>query len=144
MENAQSSGMLNYFDDHIRSLTGPAKREFVDEIQKKLGYKITDDVGRVQPFPGLKSNIQAGMIKAASNTNRKDFLKQLTSGNNAVHASMVKSIGKANYNRLAINEMNNKFEKSFIRIMNDPSGKEGLENFTKMLKDDAQNIKAKL
>lgn len=142
MENAQSSGMLNYFDDHIRNLAGPAKKEFVDEIQKKLGYKITDDVGRVQPFPGLKSNIQAGMIKAASNTNRKDFLQQLTSGNSEVHKAMVKSIGKSNYNRLAINEMNNKFEQSFIRIMNDPSNKRNLSEFTDLLRRDARNIKA--
>ena len=73
-----------------------------------------------------------------------DFLKQLTSGNNAVHASMVKSIGKANYNRLAINEMNNKFEQSFIRIMNDPSNTKNLSEFTDLLRRDAQNIKALL
>ena len=37
MENAESSGMLPYFDNHIRNLGGAAKKEFVDEIQKKLG-----------------------------------------------------------------------------------------------------------
>jgi len=142
MENAEASGMIPYFNNHIRNLAGPAKKEFVDEIQKKLGYKITDDVGIVKTFPGFKSTTQEGMIKAANNKSREDFIKQLSSGNNDVHKSMIKSIGKTNYNRLAINEMNNKFEQSFIRIMNDPSNTKNLSEFTDLLRKDARNIKA--
>ena len=106
-----------------------------------IGYKIVDDVGQVKPFPGLNSEtITAGMKNAANkDASAAKLVKNIQSARLKDHKELKNVIGNKAYNRIAKNEMDAKFEKTFIAAMNGADGKT-LQSFTALLKDKKQSI----
>ena len=104
-------------------------------------YKIVDDVGQVKPFPGLNSEtITAGMKNAANkDASAAKLVEKVQSARLKDHKELKNVIGNKAYNRLAKNEMDAKFEKTFIAAMNGADGKT-LQSFTALLKDKKQSI----
>ena len=141
LRKAEDSGVLNTFNSYVRELKGARSSDFTKAVHDDIGYKIVDDVGQVKPFPGLNSEtITAGMKNAANkDASAAKLVKNIQSARLKDHKELKNVIGNKAYNRIAKNEMDAKFEKTFIAAMNGADGKT-LQLFTKMLKDDKQSI----
>lgn len=145
LQKAEDSGVINSFNSYVRGLQGSGRtNEFTKAVHDDMGYNIVDDVGRIRPFPGMNADqLKQGLNQAASKSASRDRLvKKIMSPKATDHKELRKAIGNKAYNRLAQNEMNAKFEKSFIAAMNG-QGKASLDDFTKILtdeKDAIQNI----
>tara|TARA_R110000796_G_scaffold80454_2_gene178154 strand:+ start:1869 stop:4205 length:2337 start_codon:yes stop_codon:yes gene_type:complete len=141
LRKAEDSGVLNTFNSYVRELKGARSSDFTKAVHDDMGYKIVDDVGQVKPFPGLNSEtITAGMKNAANkDASAAKLVEKVQSARLKDHKELKNVIGNKAYNRLAKNEMDAKFEKTFIAAMNGADGKT-LQSFTKMLKDDKQSI----
>ena len=141
LRKAEDSGVLNTFNSYVRELKGARSSDFTKAVHDDIGYKIVDDVGQVKPFPGLNSEtITAGMKNAANkDASAARLVKNIQSARLKDHKELKNVIGNKAYNRIAKNEMDAKFEKTFIAAMNGADGKT-LQSFTKILKDDKQSI----
>ena len=141
LRKAEDSGVLNTFNSYVRELKGARSSDFTKAVHDDMGYKIVDDVGQVKPFPGLNSEtITAGMKNAANkDASAAKLVEKVQSARLKDHKELKNVIGNKAYNRLAKNEMDAKFEKTFIAAMNGADGKT-LQSFTALLKDKKQSI----
>ena len=141
LRKAEDSGVLNTFNSYVRELKGARSSDFTKAVHDDIGYKIVDDVGQVKPFPGLNSEtITAGMKNAANkDASAAKLVKNIQSARLKDHKELKNVIGNKAYNRIAKNEMDAKFEKTFIAAMNGADGKT-LQLFTALLKDKKQSI----
>lgn len=141
LRKAEDSGVLNSFNSYVRELKGARSNDFTKAVHDDMGYKIVDDVGQVKPFPGLNSEtITSGMKNAAkSDASAARLVKNIQSATLKDHKELKNVIGSKAYNRIAKNEMDAKFEKTFIAAMNG-EGNTTLKSFTALLKDEKQSI----
>lgn len=145
LRKAEDSGVLNTFNSYVRELKGARSSDFTKAVHDDMGYKIVDDVGQVKPFPGLNSEtITAGMKNAANkDVSAARLVGKIQSSSAKNHKELKQAIGSKAYNRIAKNEMDAKFEKTFIAAMNRryaDVGKETLDDFTVLLSKEKQSI----
>lgn len=146
LRKAEDSGVLNSFNSYVRELKGARSSDFTKAVHDDMGYKIVDDVGQVKPFPGLNSEtITEGMKNAAkSDASAAKLVKNIQSARLKDHKELKNVIGSKAYNRIAKNEMDAKFEKTFIAAMNRRYADVGtatLDDFTAMLAKEEQSIR---
>ena len=142
MQAAEDSGVISSFNNYVRNLQGTKRtNEFTKAVHDDMGYNIVDDVGRIKPFPGMNADkLKEGLkVSAQSEASRSRLVKNISSKADKDHKQLKQAIGNKAYNRLARNEMDAKFEKTFIAAMNG-EGKASLNLFTKMLKEDKSKI----